>query len=213
MNYITVDYLKQRNPTIDTSLYSDTTLSGMIGSASAWVDSFLGYTLQIEVISAEKADGIVDSDGNLVIYPRKRPIVSISSITLVKGVDAISLDLTDGTNNKYDIPTTADRILYPNRSLAFNSVTFIRSLYQLRESNFFSKLDYIAGYQSEIPLDIQEAVMLMTRDQIARSMNITGAESISQGGISISYGGNSQGRSDNQRDAETILHTYKRLTP
>lgn len=218
MGYISVDYFKQRNPTLDLSQYSDTTLSGMIETASTQVDNYLNYTLELEDIVSEKIEGFVDGDSNLKIYPLKRPINTVSAISLVKGTDVIDLTLQDNLGVlKYDIPTTKEVIVYPDNEIAFNSVSIIDSFFSLRNTKFFTRISYNAGYQT-IPQDIQDATSLFVKEQVARGFNITGATSIRQGGISMSYGSrsgsdNKVADSDNVADAKSLLVKYKRVTP
>ena len=210
-NYITVDYFKLNNPTVDVSQYSDTTISGMIAVASKWVDSYLDYSLHSETVVNEKSSGYINSDVDLVIFPRKRPVISVSSIQIVKGNDIITLSLTDGSSNRYDIPSTNDRISYPDSQLSVTSVSTIGSFSNIRHVGFYSLITYRAGYDS-IPLDIQDAVSLHVKDQIARGMNVTGATRIQQGGISMSFESR-KGESDNIADARSNLNKYRRLTP
>lgn len=214
-NYITVDYFKQRNPSLDLSLYTDTTISGMILSASSMVNNYLNVdSLAIEDIVNEKSEGYVDNDHSLTIFTRRRPIISVNSISLVKGNDQINLSISDGDSPKYDIPATKDYIAYPDHELAITSVSIINSFLDLRSVKFFTVTSYRAGYET-IPSDIQEATSLFAKEQVARNMNTTGASRIRQGGIDISYNDSSRSGSDsdNVRDAKSILDRYKRVTP
>ena len=77
----------------------------------------------------------------------------------------------------------------------------------MRNVDFYSKITYTAGY-STIPNIIKEATALFTLDSIARRSNLSGATSINQGGISITYG---NGRSDLVKDAERLLKGYKKV--
>lgn len=212
-NYISVNELHTYAPEVYTSIsgtYSETTLSGMIGRASAMVDSYLGYTLPVEVLT-EKIEGMVDSDGNLVVYTRKRPIAAVSAISIKKGNDEINLTLEDAGQQKYDIPEPKVRIVYPNAELSTSSVSTIANFYELRTTPFFTETTYTAGFET-IPDDIKEATTLFVREILSRRSNTVGASRISQGGISISYESRGGTKSDLVSDAENILSPYRRLT-
>lgn len=218
-NYITVDYFKERNPTVDVGQYPDATISGMITTASRWIDNILNYSLSVENITGETQDGYVDSDYNLVIFPRKRPVETVTSIVLVKGTSTITLTLTnDGGTEKFIIPTSKDRIIYPDRELSLATVSVVGSFFYLRENfyndyhrRYFTRINYRAGYTA-IPEDIQDATSLLVKEYISRGMNISGATRISQGGISMSFESR-KGESDNVLDAKNIINRYKRNTP
>lgn len=212
-NYISVNELHTYAPEVYTSIsgtYTETTLSGMIGRASAMVDSYLGYTLPVEVLT-EKIEGMVDSDGNLVVYTRKRPITAVSAISIKKGNDEINLTLGDAGQQKYDIPEPKVRIVYPNAELSASSVSTIANFYELRTTSFFTETTYTAGFET-IPDDIKEATTLFVREILSRRSNTVGASRISQGGISISYESRGGTKSDLVSDAENILSPYRRLT-
>jgi hypothetical protein len=214
-NLISVDYVRDNNPTVDFSQYSDATISGMISSASRQVELFIEYDPIVADVTNEESDGLIDSDFNLVVYPRKLPIQSVSAISLVKGQDVITLTIVDGNgNNKFNIPTSKTNILYPNRELAFDSVSIVDSFASLRGDRFFTRISYRAGYTT-IPEDMKFATNLYVVDRVMRGINPGGAESIRQGGITIKYPTSSkstQGDSDNIMDAKSILMHYKRVT-
>jgi len=138
-NYITVEEFKDWNPEIDFGQYADTTISGMIKRASKRIDTYLGYSLKIETLSDEQIEtAAVSSDGDLLIFPRKIPIVSISAIKLKLGSYESSLDLTDGNGNAmYDIPEPRHYILYPYQEIQLTGKVSIRNFYDLRQKTFF----------------------------------------------------------------------------
>ncbi len=211
MNYISNDQFKKYNPEVDVTLYADTTLSGMITRASVAIDNFLGYTLEKEDITLEKLSGMIDSDNNLVIYPKKRPVNSLSAVNIVKGTYSASINLTDGAgNNKYDIPDAQDRIVFPGFDITVQTVSII-DWGALRTTNFWITVSYNAGYNgNEIPAPIQDATQLWTMDILGRRRNIAGATKIQQGGISMSFESRS-GESDLIKDAKSLLRPYQRV--
>jgi hypothetical protein len=207
MNYVSTATFKEYYPEVDVSRFSDATLSGIITQASARVDSFVEYTFDVENVVDEKSDGYVNSIGDIVIFPRKRPINSVSAISIVKGTFDTAVSLTSGGENLYDIPTTKDRIVIPGDSLTLNAVSILDTQ-ALRTNQFFTKISYNAGYTT-IPSDVQQATMLYALDILSRRNNLSGATSVSQGGISITYSDN-KGRSDFVKDAEELLAGYVR---
>ena len=46
-------------------------------------------------------------------------------------------------------------------------------------------------------------------EMVSRQRNTSGADSITQGGLSVSYNSNTGGKSDLVLDAETLLQKYK----
>jgi len=209
MGYINISELKSEYPSVDYSVYSDMTLSGIIETASARVDDYIEYNLNFESISGEISKAYIDSDNSLVIFPRKKPIVELLSVELIKGSADISLTLTNGINERiYTIPETADRIIFPISDISLQSVSII-NFGVLKSVDFFSKISYTAGYTT-IPSLVKEATMLFALEKISRNLNITGANNVSQGGISISYNSNNGNRL--VKEAERLLIDYKKVS-
>lgn len=212
-NYISLNELHTFAPEVYTTIsgsYDATTLSGVISRASAMVDNYLGYTLPIETIENEKTDGIIDSGGNLVITPRKRPVVDVTAVTIRKGNDEIVLSLLDGSAQKYDIPEPKTRFVYPNAELSTSSISTIANFHEIRNVSFFTEYDYRAGFET-IPDDIKEAATLYVREILARRSNTVGASEIRQGGMTIKYESRKGEKSDLVLDAESILSRYRRV--
>lgn len=211
MNYITVDEFKNFNPEIDFSSYSDVTISGMISRASKWVDGYLGYDLQIEDIENEKADAIVNSDGDIMIFPRKFPVHSVSKLEIVLGTYSIELDLqdNDGENN-YVIPSNQRYIFYPYYAFETEGKMIKTTPFKMRLRKYFTRISYRAGYET-IPDDIKDAVNLVAKDIFNRQTNPMLLNSTSQGGISMSFRGGEE--SDYVKQAKVILDRYKRVVP
>lgn len=209
-NYLNQTDFRSLNPTLDLSSYTDATVSGIISRVCAQVDNYLNYSLGLESITNEKSVGYISSKGDLVIFPRKKPVLSVSSIELVKGTESINLVLTNGSLNKYDIPSDQASIVYPGYELSTNSVSTLANFAELRGKLFYTQIDYVAGYQT-IPDDILEAIDLLAKARFAANMNAGGASRVRQGEIEISYGNG--GRNEFESDAYSILNKYKRVTP
>lgn len=211
-NYIPTSDISSYFPTLDTSLYNDTTLSGIVTRASAKVDNYLGFTLPYESIT-EKVEGLVDSDGNLNIFANKYPIDTVSTITINKGLVSIALSLTDpSNNNRYDVIPSfqKNQIVYPNSQIVLTGAILIRSFFQLKATRFFTQVTYTAGYQT-IPSDIKEAVGLLVADYLAENAyNPMGAVDVSQGGVRYSFPASAQ--SQREKEAYSLLSRYRRIS-
>lgn len=196
--------------TIDSSFSQQ--VDDWIATAEKQVNNYLGYTtasgILRENITAETSRSYVDTEGNLVLFPQKIPIVSVSSISLVKGTESLDLTLTDSSGNtRYNVPTSADHILYPAAELSMTGSSIIRSFAEIRNTKFLSKINYIAGY-AETPADIRQATINLVADIVMRHSNKEGLQSITQGRISKSYMSR-EGASDFYLDAVTLLEPYK----
>lgn len=217
-DYISITDFKAQAPEVDVSQYTDATLSGFITSASRQIDRWLNIpaSLTIEHIADEKSESHIDADGNLIVWPKKIPIVTISGISIVKGTDTIDLDLENTAGNpRWDIIDDT-QIAYPQQALAMTSVSIIGSFGSIAQTRFYTELDYQAGFQ-DIPEDIQDATVLWVRDMVGtRPANPTGASEIRQGGVAIKYGSGVRTTeahdSDMIRDAKERLRPYKRVS-
>jgi len=121
-----------------------------ISTAETSVNNYLGFTtasgIWNEQITNEKSESRVDGDLNLVIHPRKRPINSVSAISIVKGSESTSLNLTDGDgNNRYIIPAPENTIIYPNSEISTTGSAIITSFTNIKYSRFFRHLLLKAG--------------------------------------------------------------------
>lgn len=199
---------------IDSSF--DTQVDSWIAAAETWVDQYLGYTtasgVYMEEISNEVAESsYVDGDLNLVVFPRKVPVDSITSISLVKGTDSLDLVLTDGGENRYQLPEPKDRIVYPSAELSLSGSSVINNFADIKFTKFFCDLTYRAGY-STIPSPISMATVNVASDFIMRHANKEGLESISQGRITKRWYRRSGGESDFIVDAKSLLRPYRIMT-
>ena len=196
--------------TIDGSFSAQ--IEDWIAAAEKQVDNYLGYTtasgIFAEHITAEKAKGKVNGEGDLVVFPNKIPIISVSGIDLVKGTSSVSLSLTDSAGTaRYDIPVEADRIYYPNQEFSLTGTSTIGSFFNVKFMTFFTKLNYIAGYTT-VPADIRLATVNLVADIVMRHSNKEGLISMSQGRISKTWM-NREGASDFYLDAINLLSPYR----
>jgi len=214
VNLITVADFSAYALEIDLSQYTDATISGMISQASQRVSDYLMYSPVAEDIVDELKVAHITSDGDLVIYPNKLPIQSLSSISITKGATSVSLNLQAGNGvNKYNIDYTKRKILYPYGEITLQGVPLFTDFYALKGTHFYTKISYQGGWPlSELPATIKEATILFMREIMARRMNTTGANEISQGGITLKFGtGRSEAKSDLVLDAERLLGDYRRI--
>ncbi len=212
-NIITTIEFAQYAPEIDTSRYTDTTVSGFIGMASEQVNQYLGYSPLAEDIVNERRNSKITSEGDLLVFPTKVPIITVSSLSIVKGAVTISLPLTDGNSlPRYTIDFTGRNLRLVGGYAIFTGYPMVTNFYALKGQQFYTSMDYRAGYEiGQIPSSIKLATSLFVRDIIARSYNTTGATMIRQGGITISYSDNKEGESDLVRDAKHLLNPYRRI--
>jgi len=197
---------------IDSSF--NTQIDTWISAAERIVNNYMGFTtvsgLWNEEITDEISDARVDSDANLVINPRKRPINSVSQIEIVKGTSSIDLDLTDSDDNtRYIIPATNDKIIFPSFELSTSSSTVLLSSFiDIRHSKFFTKIDYIAGYTS-IPEDITLATTYFLADTFMRQANKEGLVAITQGRVTKRWAETKDGESNYIKNGKALLNHYR----
>lgn len=209
VNYISVSELEAFNPDVDISKYTTATKSGIIQRASAIVDTFLDYSLTIEDVSNERSKAIVDTNGDLKIFTRKFPIKSLSSVKVELGSSSYTIDLQDGSTNKYNILNDGEFAVIPLRELEVTGSIFITSTMDMRYRDYFINVSYRAGYET-IPADIKDAVSEICKQIIFSNNREGNLQSASQGGISKSWK-NQDGMSSVIPDrARFILNNYAR---
>jgi len=186
-----------------------------IAAAEQYVNNYLGYTTASgvlrEQITGEKAYAYVDTEGNLMVFPEKTPIVSISTLSLVKGTDSLTLTLIDSDGTaKYNIPTNGKYMLYPGEELSLSGSSIISSFSDIKFTKFFTNLNYIAGY-SQVPYPIRQATINIASDFIMRHSNKEALEGITQGRISKRWFSRlgDRGQSDFIQDAKELLRPYR----
>lgn len=193
-------------PNVDLSNYTDTTLSGLITTATNRVIEILQYDPRVSDITDEKLTGKIDNNGNLVLFPESRPVNSVSALKIVKGTAEISLNLIANGRNIYDIK---DNIVYlSTREISYNTVSIL-DFGSLRTTNFFCLLSYNAGY-TDLPSSIQFAVELLVLDRLMLGVNVTGAKSVSQGGIKVEYE-SKKGKSSYEEKVYELLKDYIKI--
>ncbi len=216
INFVSVAEFKSASVGLDLSKYTDTTISGVLTRSTAKAEKFLGYTLPKETITNEKTEGQINPDRDFVVAPKKIPVSSLSALTIRKGTFQATVTLVDGNNrNRFDIVDRGDLIYVNGDVVTLDSVSII-SLNSLRNTTFFTEITYVAGYDMfDRPQDIVDAIILLAQDEVARSLNVSGAAEIRQGAVTIKYADQTKRethKSDKVLDAEAILTLYKRQT-
>lgn len=207
---------KARNPEIDVSVWNDNTLSGMISRATraiqnyCQVDGFWATT-----VSGETAKAVIDSTGNLVIYPRIRPIAAsgIQSIQLVKAGFSTNLTLSGSGQTYFQVPYPYTSIVYPSSYLAGTGTLMIggsSQLVTLKGAGVFYVLGYTGGFDT-IPEDLIDACDLYVREYATRRMNPLGAQEVRQGSFSYSRVTRSSNPNANQVDSVYIQQAQEIL--
>lgn len=216
-NLITTDEFKSKAPEVDTSRYDNPTLSGFIKQASEEVGRYLQYEPLAEAIADELKEARVTTDGDLLVFPAKIPIISVSALSIKKGTTELTLTLQDSQgNDKFNIDYTQRHLRFPAGEIILQGQTvLLTDFFSLRATQFFSKMSYRAGYEADnLPETIKEATVLYTREKLARAQNTAGAKRITQGGITLEYaqrGDKFGGKSDLVVDAEKLLRPYRRI--
>ncbi|MBP9781695.1 hypothetical protein KBC89_03500 [Candidatus Woesebacteria bacterium] len=210
-NLITVAEISTLAPDLVLTSYDNPTLSGMISGASKQVSDYLRYSPLAETITDELKEAKITSEGDLLIWPEKIPVITLSSLALTKGSSTVTVTLTDGANNRYNIPQNARHIRFAYGDVLLTGNPSIVNLYALRGTVFYAKYTYRAGFEvSQLPFLFKQATILYLRDSISRTLNPSGATRISQGGISLEFA-TRKGKSDLIQDAENLLAPYRRV--
>ena len=209
-NLITAQDISDFAPDLDISAYSATTISGLIAQAS----NEIMQTCNVKEFSygtyTDTDRARINNMGELVINPRVRPVLTVVSVKLSRGAFSTNLTLTatDGTL-LYQIPDTQNRIHIPN-SYLYLTGTYLAGgssqLMSLKYAGMFCTTTYTAGFTT-IPPDLKDACILWVQDIIMRRINRAGAQSFSQGSLSINFGKNADdGYSPLIKQARTILN-------
>lgn len=202
-NLITSEELTQYAPDLDLSLYSETTISGMISRASQRVIGFCQVDGFARLAVTNEMDRAwVNTSGELIIAPR-RPRVASGDITRIalRTVDVNqSLTLESNGLPNYLIPTPGNLIVYPSTFF----ISHGDGLYAYRGADLMYEMDYTGGFET-IPPDVKDATTLYVRDQLAVQQNPAGVKSFTQGSYSVSF--DSKGESNLVKQAKDILST------
>lgn len=212
VNIISQDQFASFAPEVDLSQYNAPTISGMIGMASAMVSRYLQYNPVAETITNEVKNGIIGTQGDLIIYPAKVPIISVTGISIFKGATSIALNLLDGNGTpKYNIDYLARSLRFPFAEITLQGTPIFTNFYSLRGTQFFTKFSYRAGFEAyAIPADIQLATVLYMREILMRRYNTVGAQEVRQGGLDFKFSLTTS-KSDLVMDAERLLNPYRRI--
>lgn len=225
MNLLTVTDIQNFAPELDLSLYSTTTVSGMISQAQSRAASFCsvnGFELATE--TNERAKALISNEGELIIAVRRKPIVTVTAIKLEKGGFSTTLTLNDSNSNPmYQVPFPGNRLHFPN-SYLYATGTYLAGgstqFLTLKGARVFSNITYIAGYDPgatpgtnwsfpgtapSVPDDLKMALINYFRDIWSKKNNPDGLTGFTQGSYSAQYGVNSQGKTRAILEAEDIL--------
>ena len=178
----------------------------MAQSKAAQFASVKGFETATEVDETGRA--LINSNGELAIWPQRRPLTSVTSITLTKGSFSTQLVLTNASGVPlYQIPYPSTSLVFPN-SYFYLTGTYLAGgssqLLTLRGANVFAKMTYTAGYDVA-PDDLKYALLLYFRDTYSKKFNPAGLQSFSQGSYSESYNTDKLGKSRLIQEAEDIL--------
>lgn len=214
-NYITQAEFVAEHPEVDISQFNAATISGMIATASEYIDNFCqvdGFALSL--VTNEKAKVVINNQGDLIVFPRRTPVTDITSVQVHRGSLNITLTLSLNGVTLYDIPTGGINVIFPSAYMTQVGTFTVYDLRELRNVGAYSILTYTAGYsETDMPRSIKKACMLLLRDQLMKRLNVTGASEVQQGGIRIKYSNRDDGKSDDVQDAENLLQDYVRRTP
>lgn len=217
LNLITVSEFASFAPEVDTTRFDSPTISGIISQASRQVSDYLQYSPLAEDIVNEIKTAKITTEGDLLIFPEKLPIATVTAITLTKGTSNIDLELTDsGGNTKYNIDFTRRHIRFPVVEMVFQGQTTVLNPWDLKYSQFYVKLSYRGGYEvSELPSTIKQATVLLTKDIISNQYNQMGANRLRQGLVEFDFrsglGNSGDGVSKFVKDAQRLLASYRRI--
>lgn len=143
--------------TPDGSELSDGTLDSFISVASHMVDSYVGYSLGLK----QTVERHSWSQKTRRVYPRQRPIVSLSAFKVyVSNLQNAAFTVNDTFIN-------SDRGYVEVTSLATVTYSLFPAIVALGLIEPVAEITYTHGYQY-IPSDVKDAVALITVDLIAR---------------------------------------------
>ena len=211
-NLITQSELESYAPDLDLSQYSAATISGMISRASERIKNYCNVDGFFKTaVTNERERAQISPNGDLTISFRRRPVADgdITAIRLVGTEISQDLTLESGGSSIYFISSPGTYVTYPSNYL----ISHGRGLIGLESADLFYEIDYIGGYATaiaDIPPDLKEAATLFIRSSISKKFNPAGASSMTQGRVSMGFGGNKAGKDQNIQEAEAILADYVR---
>jgi hypothetical protein len=207
-NLITQQELEDFAPDLDLSQFSAATISGMISRASKRIQEYCNVKGFFKVsVESERDRALINPQGELIISFRRRPVVAadVSSIRLVQVDVEQELELLNGSASPiFFIPDPGTYLIYPSNFLIAHG----KGLISLESADLFYEIDYTGGYATDIadiPVDLKEATTLMVRSLVNKRLNATGANSFSQGAVSMSFGSGKDSMDKNVAEAKAIL--------
>lgn len=209
-NLLTVTEFGQFCPEVDTTRYNEATISGYISAASKVVSDYLEYSPLQETITDEVKTGLITSEGDLLIFPTKLPLVTVSSIAIFKGTTSVALNLQVNGTDKFNVSSSKTNIRYPWSEMALTGVPIFTDFYSLRHTQFFTKITYVGGWlSSDLPQTIKVSTSLIIKDMLSGQYNPTGATRFSQGAVSFGFSAGNKGMSPNMETALRLLNPYR----
>lgn len=199
-------------------------ISNWMVAAEDAINNFLGYTTASgiwneRVVEEVSNSGKIDSENNLIIFPRRRPINSVEKIELLSGTLSMNLVLTNGTrvnidgdtvdNYRYNIPEPGNQIIYPNREISTDSGSLaIGGFHDIKYQNFLTRMTYTGGF-TQIPGPINTAAAMLVGEVVLRHKNKEGLSMLQQGRITKEWFQRKGGESDLVIDAYEMLRPYQ----
>lgn len=216
-NLVTVSELKVLAPELNLSRYDDPTISGMITAASKMATDYLEYTPYAEEIVNELSNGMITSDGDLLVFFRKPPLIALRNIAITRGTNTVTLSLTgvDQTGaivTRYNTDYTQRYVRYPYEQVTLQGSPILLNFLSLRGAQFYTTINYRGGFEvGSLPQSIKMAVVMYLRDLFSFQFNTMGADRMMQGSMRIEYLDKS-GQSKLIRAAEKLLGPYRRMS-
>ena len=209
-NIITVSEFGQFAPEVDTARFDSPTISGVISQASSIVSDILDYTPLAETLTVD-LKGTITSKGDLVIFPPKVPVQSVTGINIIRGTTNLSMTLQAGGIDVFNIDFNKRKILYPYEQVLLQGNMIVNNFFMLRNYDFILRLAYRGGFEvSELPPIIKRATVLIVKDIFNDQQNSAGASRITQGGITLQYSSTRGGESEFVKEAKRLLAPYVR---
>lgn len=211
-NLLTVTELGQYAPEVDTSRFDSPTLSGIISQASKGVADYLEFTPYAETITNEIARGLITTEGDLIIFPQKVPIQTVTAIAITKGTVTVTLNLQTAGVNRYNIDYAKRHVRYPYNEISIQGEIVFNNFLELRGTHFYTQISYRGGWEvSELPATVKQAAVLFVKDILSSQYNQMGASSLRQGAVSFTFGDSQTAESKFLKDARRLLNPYRRI--
>lgn len=185
-----------------------------IAAAEDVVNNYTGYTTASGIYAEEFIDEIstrssVDALGNLKVFPRKAPLISVSSLGFTRGTSNTSVSLLSGTTPRYQIPESGQYLYYPGSEFTMTgNQSFLGGFREARYGAYFTKMSYVAGYRTT-PAAIRLATVNLVADTIQKHKNKDGLEQLTQGRVTQRWRQRRGGTSDFYQDAMNLLKPYR----